>query len=113
MPAEATPLRPGGQPSHRRTIARITTPVPLALYCWACAPRDVAAAVEHAVAGLWESPRSVAWIEALGERLARTFASPSPAREGPLPLAWPRLLLRNVAFTAIVLAHGLTRLVRR
>ena len=65
------------------------------------------------LAGLWESPRSVAWIEALGERLARTFASPSPAREGPLPLAWPRLLLRNAAFTAIVLAHGLTRLVRR
>jgi ADP-ribosylglycohydrolase len=118
--------------------------VPLALYCWACAPRDVAAAVEHAVrlggdtdtvaaiagglagaaggrqaipaawlAGLWESPRSAAWIEALGERLARTFASPSPAREGPLPLAWPRLLLRNAAFTAIVLTHGLTRLVRR
>ena len=55
----------------------------------------------------------MSWIDALGERLARTFAAPPLAREGPLPLAWPRLLLRNAAFTAIVLAHGLTRLARR
>lgn len=116
--------------------------VPMALYCWACAPRDVGVAVELAVrlggdtdtvaaiagglagaaggtraipaawlAGLWEAPRSVRWIRALGERLAGNFAM--GRREGPLPLMWPALLLRNAAFTAIVLAHGLARVVRR
>lgn len=118
--------------------------VPVALYCWACAPRDVGAAVELAVrlggdtdtvaaiagglagaaggpqavpqawlAGLWEAPRSVQWIEALGERLARTFAERPPRREGPLPLCWPAILPRNGVFTLAVLAHGLARLVRR
>lgn len=118
--------------------------VPAALYCWASAPRDVRAAVEHAVrlggdtdtvaaiagglagaaggrpavppdwlAGLREAPRSVRWMTDLGDRLTATFAAEPPRRGRPLPLAWPLLLLRNAAFTAIVLTHGLTRLVRR
>ncbi|MEZ4450352.1 MAG: ADP-ribosylglycohydrolase family protein [Nannocystaceae bacterium] len=119
--------------------------VPAALYCWAKAPRDVAAAVEAAVRlggdtdtvaaiagglagaagapgsiprawleGLWESPRSVAWITALGERLARRFGGASPAcDEGPLSISWTRLLLRNACFTAIVLGHGVRRIFGR
>jgi len=47
-------------------------------------------------------PRSVAWIRALGERVA--------ARGAPLPLAWPLIPLRNAAFTAVVLVVGLRRL---
>lgn len=118
--------------------------VPVALYCWASAPRDVEAAVEQAVRlggdtdtvaaiagglagaaggvgciprawleGLQETPRDVAWITALGERLARCFAQrPARSEEGPLPLFWPALALRNAKFAAIVLAHGFARLMR-
>lgn len=111
--------------------------VPVALYCWLSSPHDVRRAVESAVrlggdtdtvaaivgglagasagasqlpptwlAGLWETPRSVAWIRRLGERLATAAAA------GPLPLAWHLLPLRNLAFLAIVLAHGFARLLR-
>jgi ADP-ribosylglycohydrolase len=118
--------------------------VPVALYCWASAPRDVGAAVEQAVrlggdtdtvaaivgglagaaggtsaippmwlSGMEEAPRSVAWITELGERLARCFGqSPARSDEGPLAISWPRLLLRNLKFAAIVLAHGLARVLR-
>ncbi len=47
-------------------------------------------------------PRSLAWIRRLGERVAR--------RGAPLPIWWPVIPLRNAAFTAIVLATGLRRL---
>ena len=47
-------------------------------------------------------PRSVAWIRTLGERVAQ--------RAAPLRLWWPLIPLRNAAFTAIVLATGLRRL---
>ena len=118
--------------------------VPVALYCWASAPRDVGAAVELAVrlggdtdtvaaivgglagaaggpgsipepwlSGLHEAPRSVAWISRLGERLARCFGQrPARSEEGPLPISWPALLLRNLKFTAIVLSHGVLRVLR-
>ena len=63
--------------------------------------------------GMQEAPRSVAWITALGERLARCFGqSPARSDEGPLALSWPRLVLRNLKFAAIVLTHGFARLVR-
>ncbi len=112
--------------------------VPVALACWAASPRDVAGAVDAAVrlggdtdtvaaiagalagaaggpgaipaawlAGIWEAPRSVRWIRALGRRLAGTSA-----KRAPLGLCWPLLLLRNVVFAAIVLAHGFSRLAR-
>lgn len=56
--------------------------------------------------GLWEAPRSVAWIRRLGARLA------SEPNAGPLPLRWPLLAPRNLVFTLVVLAHGLARVLR-
>jgi ADP-ribosylglycohydrolase len=63
------------------------------------------------VAGLFEWPRSVAWMRSLAGRLAEQF----PPQEGrgtqtPLPLFWPGLLPRNLFFLAVVLGHGLRRL---
>jgi ADP-ribosyl-[dinitrogen reductase] hydrolase len=55
--------------------------------------------------GLWEWPRSVAWMRALAERLA----TPQPGR-GPLPLWWPALWPRNALFLLLVLLHGFRRL---
>jgi ADP-ribosylglycohydrolase len=58
--------------------------------------------------GLWEWPRSVAWMEQLGERLAEVCVNgrPQPA----LPLAWWAIPPRNLFFLAVVLAHGFRRL---
>jgi ADP-ribosylglycohydrolase len=47
-------------------------------------------------------PRSVAWIRALGARVA--------ARGRPLPLWWPAIPPRNAVFAALALATGLRRL---
>ncbi len=52
--------------------------------------------------GLWEWPRTVAWMQALGEQLAEHGA--------PLPLTWPAIPPRNLLFTCVVLLHGLRRL---
>ena len=61
--------------------------------------------------GLLEWPRSVAWMGRLAERLGGQFpAVGSPARQGPLPLFWPGLIPRNLFFLAVVLTHGLRRL---
>ncbi len=60
------------------------------------------------LAGVWDGPRSVAWMKRLGRRLGEALAA-EQARK-PLPLAWPLLPLRNVAFAAIVIAHGFRRL---
>jgi hypothetical protein len=50
-------------------------------------------------------------MERLAERLARQFPSEEePERSGPLPLFWPGLIARNVAFLLIVLGHGFRRL---
>jgi ADP-ribosylglycohydrolase len=57
---------------------------------------------------LWEWPRTTAWMERLGARLAASCVSRSNA--SALPLNWPGLLLRNVLFIPLVLAHGLRRL---
>ncbi len=63
------------------------------------------------LAGLRDWPRSVAWLGALAARLAKQFPSAGKAlRTRPLPLFWPLLLVRNAAFMAVVLAHGLRRL---
>ncbi len=63
------------------------------------------------LAGVVEWPRTVAWMERLAERLARQFPSEgAPERAGPLPLFWPGLLPRNLAFLLIVLGHGFRRL---
>ncbi|MFL5344416.1 MAG: ADP-ribosylglycohydrolase family protein [Hyalangium sp.] len=63
------------------------------------------------LAGVVEWPRTVGWMERLAERLARQFPSAgAPERSGPLPLFWPGLLPRNLAFLLIVLGHGFRRL---
>lgn len=55
-----------------------------------------------------EWPRSVAWIERLGAALADSLDEPAAT---PLPtLSIPGILLRNLFFLCIVLAHGLRRL---
>jgi len=60
--------------------------------------------------GLWEWPRSVAWMNRLADRLAGGASGGSPGRPGPLRLFWPGLLARNALFLAIILRHGLRRL---
>jgi hypothetical protein len=60
------------------------------------------------LAGLWEWPRSVAWIERLGERLA--VVCDTGTRQRPLPLAVWGVPLRNLLFLIIVLTHGFRRL---
>jgi len=57
---------------------------------------------------IWEWPRSTAWIERLGDQLARVCATHKPQKVVSLPL-WA-LLLRSVVFTLIVLAHGFRRM---
>jgi ADP-ribosylglycohydrolase len=47
-------------------------------------------------------PRSLAWLRTLGAHLA--------LRSAPVPLWWPAIPLRNLAFAAIVIATGLRRL---
>jgi ADP-ribosylglycohydrolase len=57
---------------------------------------------------LWEWPRTPAWMEQLGVKLARSCHEQASA--GELPLNWVELLLRNVIFIPLVLAHGFRRL---
>jgi ADP-ribosyl-[dinitrogen reductase] hydrolase len=59
------------------------------------------------VAGMVDYPRTMNWMERLGDRLYRALDGElNPV----LPLPIPLLLVRNVIFTAIVLAHGFWRL---
>ena len=53
---------------------------------------------------LWEWPRSVAWIEQLGRRLAETTDRKAPG----LPVYG--IALRNIFFLNVVLFHGFRRL---
>jgi ADP-ribosyl-[dinitrogen reductase] hydrolase len=57
--------------------------------------------------GIWEWPRSVAWLEELGRRLAK-----GADEEHPAPPAYfaPGILARNALFLVLVLAHGFRRL---
>lgn len=67
-----------------------------------------AAVPEEWVRGLWEWPRTAAWMEDLGRRLdgvrrgGRAEAAPGLPAVG--------LLFRNIVFAAIVIFHGLRRL---
>jgi ADP-ribosylglycohydrolase len=109
--------------------------VPIALYCWLRSPGDFGRAITDAILlggdadtvgaivgglvgagvgmsgippswldGLIDSPRSTAWIRRVGETLGAERAA------GPVPLAWPALPPRNLAFMVIVLLHGVRRL---
>lgn len=61
--------------------------------------------------GVVDWPRSVAWMRRLAARLARRFPESGPGEpQAPVPLFWPALLPRNAVLLAIVLAHGLRRL---
>jgi hypothetical protein len=63
------------------------------------------------LAGLFEWPRSAAWLRELAGRLADQFpSSGEPVGRGPLRLFWPGLVPRNLLFLAVVLAHGFRRL---
>lgn len=57
---------------------------------------------------LWEWPRTPAWIERLGARLADHVTR--RANGQALPLNWLTLALRNAFFFLLVLAHGFRRL---
>lgn len=112
--------------------------VPVALYCWLRRPGDFRSAVEAAVLlggdtdttgaivgaimgatlgveaipaewldGLAEWPRTTRWMRTLGEHLAE--AKTHAGMEGQMPLFWPGVLLRNVFFLGVVLAHVLRR----
>lgn len=53
-------------------------------------------------------PRSVGFIHEVARRAAQAVQTGKPGVEASLP--WPFVLLRNVVFLVIVLAHGLRRL---
>jgi ADP-ribosylglycohydrolase len=84
---------------------------------------DTVAAIVGAIAGaragkegipvewrrdLWEWPRTVAWMEALSERLAQRCHDRVSGRA--LPLSRLLILARNALFIPLVLAHGFRRL---
>ena len=63
------------------------------------------------VNGLWEWPRSVAWMRRLADRLARRAQDwDSPGRIRPPRLFWPGIPPRNLLFLLIVLLHGFRRI---
>lgn len=59
--------------------------------------------------GIIEWPRSLPLLHRVGERLNQQLATSSEL--GPLPYFWPAIPLRNLAFLAVVLAHGFRRLI--
>ena len=63
------------------------------------------------ISGVAEWPRTTSWMQRLGERLAARFTGERTlGAERPLPLFWPGLVPRNLAVLAVVLGHGLRRL---
>jgi ADP-ribosyl-[dinitrogen reductase] hydrolase len=60
------------------------------------------------LAHLKDWPRSVRWMSLLAQRLSDLRNT--SRSEGPLPLFWPGLPARNSVFLAVVLAHGVRRL---
>jgi ADP-ribosylglycohydrolase len=57
---------------------------------------------------LWEWPRTQAWMESVGVKLADR--STHHTKGYAMPLNWLKLLLRNAFFIPLVLAHGFRRL---
>lgn len=53
-------------------------------------------------------PRSIIWIESLGERLAQTLRD--GISQPPLPLAFYAIPVRNLLFLIVILFHGFYRL---
>jgi ADP-ribosylglycohydrolase len=57
---------------------------------------------------IWDWPRSTAWIARVGSRLATVCTTGVPQQAVSLPV-WA-LPLRNIGFMAVLLAHGVRRL---
>jgi ADP-ribosyl-[dinitrogen reductase] hydrolase len=57
--------------------------------------------------GLWEWPRSVSWMEQLGRQLAEVCQRGQAQQ--PVAVALYKVLPRNLFFLAVVLLHGLRR----
>jgi ADP-ribosylglycohydrolase len=60
------------------------------------------------ISGIWEWPRSVSWMESLGNALTQAWPISHASRAPSVsPFA---VILRNLIFLAIVLGHGFRRL---
>jgi ADP-ribosyl-[dinitrogen reductase] hydrolase len=57
---------------------------------------------------LWEFPRTVQWLEELGKRLNQVCFH--GIQQKPVPISIIGILLRNLLFMVLVLAHGFRRL---
>ena len=113
--------------------------VPIAIHCWLSHQKDFRSAVLTAVrcggdtdtvaaivggivgAGvgkdgiplewlknLWEWPRSASWMEKLGEQLSEV--SGSGEQQKAISVPFYGIILRNILFFLVVLAHGFRRL---
>jgi ADP-ribosyl-[dinitrogen reductase] hydrolase len=60
---------------------------------------------EEWIKGLWEWPRSAAWMRELADQLALP-----PTDWHPVPLFWPAVIPRNLLFLVTILIHALRRL---
>jgi ADP-ribosylglycohydrolase len=58
--------------------------------------------------GLWEWPRNAGWMTRLAERTAAAVSSRRP--EQMAPVFWPGIFFRNGIFLAVMLGHGVRRL---
>jgi len=58
--------------------------------------------------GIWEWPRSLAWMEKLASRLAD--GRQSKQSRDAVSYFWPGLVLRNIVFALIVIFHGFRRM---
>lgn len=58
--------------------------------------------------GLWDWPRSRSFVEKIATRLAKQKWSAHAS--GPVHFFWPGIIPRNFLFFAVVLVHGLRRL---
>lgn len=66
---------------------------------------------QELIEGIVEWPRSIGWLRRLADRLHRQAQTVEPSKA--LPLFWPAILPRNLAFLFVVLAHGFARLLFR
>lgn len=60
------------------------------------------------LAGIWEWPRSISYMQKIAERLTEQNSSEKPA--GSIGCFWPGIVLRNVVFIFTVLVHGFRRM---
>jgi ADP-ribosylglycohydrolase len=114
--------------------------VPACLFCWLTWPSDFRTAIEQIVIaggdadstgaivggltatsagvdaipaewldGIFEWPLNIAWMEGLARSLEEESAGTNRSTRR-LVLLWPAVLVRNVFFLCVVVAHGLRRL---